>query len=93
MTARRLKHFGWGREGEGLTAEEEAFVMARAHSITIGGTDGRMYPGSFDTDNEKNTIGTTANQNRSRSLRSKTRRRPGISMKVHGNVNISRSGR
>jgi alkyldihydroxyacetonephosphate synthase len=26
----RLKHFGWGREGEGLTADEEAFVLARA---------------------------------------------------------------
>src|ERR1044072_9466547 len=26
----RLKHFGWGREGEGLTAEEETFVLARA---------------------------------------------------------------
>ena len=26
----RLKHFGWGREGEGLTAEEDAFVLARA---------------------------------------------------------------
>jgi alkyldihydroxyacetonephosphate synthase len=24
-----LKHFGWGREGEGLTADEEAFVFAR----------------------------------------------------------------
>jgi hypothetical protein len=22
MSAARLKHFGWGREGEGLTAEE-----------------------------------------------------------------------
>src|SRR5262249_49781469 len=32
MTAARLKHFGWGREGEGLTAEEEAFVMARAQA-------------------------------------------------------------
>jgi alkyldihydroxyacetonephosphate synthase len=30
MSAARMKHFGWGREGEGLTAEEEAFVMARA---------------------------------------------------------------
>ena len=29
MPAARLKHFGWGREGEGLTAEEEAFVIAR----------------------------------------------------------------
>src|ERR1043165_9627856 len=28
----RLKHFGWGREGEGLSAEEEAFVMARAEA-------------------------------------------------------------
>ena len=32
MSAARLKHFGWGREGEGLTAEEEAFVMARAET-------------------------------------------------------------
>ena len=23
----RLKHFGWGREGEGLTPAEEAFVL------------------------------------------------------------------
>jgi alkyldihydroxyacetonephosphate synthase len=29
MTEARLKHFGWGREGEGMTAEEEAFAMAR----------------------------------------------------------------
>src|SRR5437763_988489 len=32
MSAPRLKHFGWGREGEGLTAEEEAFVLARAEA-------------------------------------------------------------
>jgi alkyldihydroxyacetonephosphate synthase len=25
----RLKHFGWGREGEGLTPAEEAFVLGR----------------------------------------------------------------
>ena len=30
MTTARMKHFGWGREGEGLTSEEEAFVLARA---------------------------------------------------------------
>src|SRR6266545_4803244 len=29
MTQARLKHFGWGREGEGITPEEEAFVWAR----------------------------------------------------------------
>ena len=28
----RLKHFGWGREGEGLSADEEAFVLARAQA-------------------------------------------------------------
>src|SRR6185503_12562662 len=32
MSAPRLKHFGWGREGEGLSAEEEAFVLARAEA-------------------------------------------------------------
>src|SRR5947209_4009744 len=32
MSAPRLKHFGWGREGEGLTADEEAFVFARAEA-------------------------------------------------------------
>jgi alkyldihydroxyacetonephosphate synthase len=29
MTQPRLKHFGWGREGEGITPEEEAFVWTR----------------------------------------------------------------
>jgi len=29
MTQPRLKHFGWGREGEGLTPAEEAFVLGR----------------------------------------------------------------
>ena len=29
MMQPRLKHFGWGREGEGLTADEEAFVLGR----------------------------------------------------------------
>jgi hypothetical protein len=29
MTQPRLKHFGWGREGEGLTPAEEAFVLSR----------------------------------------------------------------
>src|SRR5438552_2554274 len=28
----RLKHFGWGREGEGLSVEEEAFVLSRAEA-------------------------------------------------------------
>ena len=30
MTASRMKHFGWGREGEGLTRDEEDFVITRA---------------------------------------------------------------
>src|SRR5205085_1637325 len=29
MAQPRLKHFGWGREGEGISPEEEAFVWAR----------------------------------------------------------------
>jgi alkyldihydroxyacetonephosphate synthase len=29
MTSARLKHYGWGREGEGMTAEEQAFVLGR----------------------------------------------------------------
>ena len=29
MTGARLKHYGWGREGEGMTAEEQAFVLGR----------------------------------------------------------------
>ena len=29
MALPRLKHFGWGREGEGLTADETAFVLGR----------------------------------------------------------------
>jgi alkyldihydroxyacetonephosphate synthase len=33
MLATRLKHFGWGREDEGLTVEEEAFVIARAEAL------------------------------------------------------------
>jgi FAD binding domain len=28
----RLKHFGWGREGEGLSEDEEAFMLARAEA-------------------------------------------------------------
>src|SRR4030088_279705 len=32
MSAARMKHFGWGREGEGLSAEEEAFVLSRAEA-------------------------------------------------------------
>jgi alkyldihydroxyacetonephosphate synthase len=29
MQAARLKHYGWGREGEGMTPEERAFVLGR----------------------------------------------------------------
>jgi alkyldihydroxyacetonephosphate synthase len=32
MATARLKHFGWGHEGEGLKPEEEAFVLARAEA-------------------------------------------------------------
>src|SRR6266481_2510231 len=29
MNGARLKHYGWGREGEGMTAAEQAFVLGR----------------------------------------------------------------
>ena len=29
MTGARLKHYGWGREGEGMSAEERSFVLDR----------------------------------------------------------------
>ena len=32
MTSARLKHYGWGREGEAMTAEEQAFVWGRYHA-------------------------------------------------------------
>jgi alkyldihydroxyacetonephosphate synthase len=32
MQQARMKHFGWGREGEGLSADEQAFVLARAQA-------------------------------------------------------------
>jgi hypothetical protein len=31
----RLKHFGWGREGEGLTPAEEAFVLGRVEQRSV----------------------------------------------------------
>ncbi|HYP37188.1 MAG TPA: hypothetical protein VEQ62_12700, partial [Stellaceae bacterium] len=33
MQKGRLKHFGWGREGEGLTAEEEAAALDRYRNL------------------------------------------------------------
>src|SRR6266576_754745 len=32
MSGARLKHYGWGREDEGMTAEEQAFVLGRYHA-------------------------------------------------------------
>jgi alkyldihydroxyacetonephosphate synthase len=32
MTGARLKHYGWGREGEGMSAEEQKFVLGRYHA-------------------------------------------------------------
>jgi alkyldihydroxyacetonephosphate synthase len=31
MNGARLKHYGWGREGEGMTEAEQAFVLGRYH--------------------------------------------------------------
>jgi alkyldihydroxyacetonephosphate synthase len=41
MTGARLKHYGWGREGEGMTDDERKFVLGRYHA--------KFGAGSFDT--------------------------------------------
>src|SRR5688572_17179691 len=73
-------------------ALEDLSDIALAHNIATGGTLIRMYPGSFDPENEKKTTGTIANHRRTLSFRSKILRRPGMIMNVHGNVSIIRAG-
>ena len=41
MTGARLKHYGWGREGEGMTEDEHNFVLGRYHA--------KFGAASFDT--------------------------------------------
>jgi alkyldihydroxyacetonephosphate synthase len=40
----RLKHFGWGREGEGLTPAEEAFVLGRIERLFGPLAEGKVNP-------------------------------------------------
>ena len=44
MMQPRLKHFGWGREGEGLTSAEEAFVFGRIEQRFGPLADGEVKP-------------------------------------------------
>jgi len=45
MNAARLKHFGWGREGEGMTPDEESFVLSRTRErFGVGSFDERQPP-------------------------------------------------
>ena len=44
MMQPRLKHFGWGREGEGLTSAEEAFVFERIEQRFGPLADGEVKP-------------------------------------------------
>jgi len=47
--AGRLKHFGWGREGEGMTAAEEAFVLDRNRErFGVATFEERPVPGLAD---------------------------------------------
>ena len=49
MTGARLKHYGWGREGEGMSAEERKFVLGRYHAkFTIGEFDTVAVPALED---------------------------------------------
>src|SRR4029077_11267140 len=44
MIQPRLKHFGWGREGEGLTTAEETFVFERIEQRFGPLADGEVKP-------------------------------------------------
>ena len=44
MTQPRLKHFGWGRESEGLTPTEEAFVLGRIEQMFGPLAEGKVKP-------------------------------------------------
>ena len=44
MTQLRMKYFGWGREGESLTAAEEAFVLERIEQQLGRLADGYVKP-------------------------------------------------
>src|SRR5689334_97719 len=47
--AARLKHYGWGREGEGLTAEEERFILERYRKrFAVAGFDEQHPPALAD---------------------------------------------
>jgi len=49
MTKPRLKHFGWGREGEEMTPEEEEFVLARNRErFGVSAFDERSPPHLYD---------------------------------------------
>jgi len=41
MSSARLKHYGWGREGEGMTTDERQFVLGRYRA--------RFATDTFDT--------------------------------------------
>ena len=48
MMQPRLKHFGWGREGEGLTSAEETFVFQRIEQRLGPLADGVIKPPRFE---------------------------------------------
>jgi hypothetical protein len=48
MMQPRLKHFGWGREGEGLTADEEAFVLGRIEQRFGSRAEDEVKPPELD---------------------------------------------
>ena len=48
MSEARLKHFGWGREGEGARAEEETFARGRAAQRFGGLPSDEVAPPQLD---------------------------------------------
>ena len=65
MNAARMKHFGWGREGEGMSAEERAFVLGRYHekfardafaTVAVPPLEDQFVIGLLDEDPEEPTL-------------------------------------
>ena len=45
----RLKHFGWGRESEGLTPTEEGFLLGRIEQMFGPLAEGKVKPPRLET--------------------------------------------
>ena len=71
----RLKHFGWGREGEGLTPAEEAFVLGRIERLFGPLAEGKSTRRGWRTSSSHRPVSIHLHRSRSARPRSTTARR------------------